>query len=326
MKAIVYDEPGGPEVLRVDDVMRPELRPDDLLVAVKAAGVNRADILQRRGAYRETPLSDSNLLGLEIAGDVVDRGSRAKGFAPGDRVMGVVGGGGYAQFARIDWRMAMPIPAGIDYVRAACIPEAFITAHEALLHLGGLESGQTALIHAAASGVGSAAVQLAFRSGATVIATAGSEEKLRLAKELGAARLVNRREQDFVDAAASAADSRGVDLIVDFIGADYLARNLQALKPGGRLVLVGLLSGSSAQISLGTILEKRLRIIGTVMKSRPLDEKCAMTRRFADRWLGAFADGRVRPVFDRSFPLEAAGDAHRFMEENRNIGKIALIV
>ncbi|CAB3766902.1 NAD(P)H-quinone oxidoreductase [Paraburkholderia humisilvae] len=325
MKAITFEEFGEADVLRLVDVPAPEIRPDDLLVRVHAAGVNRADLLHRRGSYGRPDFGDSTLMGLEIAGEVLEVGHAAQGYEVGDRVMGVVGGGAYAEIARIDWRMAMPVPASLDYVHAAAIPEVFVTAHEALLHLGRVELGDSVLIHAAAGGVGSAAVQLAYATGATVFATADAS-KLERVVQLGADYVIDYRTQDFVEIVASKTGKRGVDVVIDFVGAPYLARNIASLANGGRLVQVGMLGGGGkVGVELAQILYRHLQIIGTVMKSRPQADKHAMVQRFRERWLDRFAAGAcLEPVVDSTFPLARATDAHRRMESSANVGKIIL--
>jgi len=324
MKAIVFEEFGAADVLRLNDVAEPELRPTDLLVRNHAAGVNRADVIQRTGGYGKDSYGDSAIMGLEIAGEVIAIGKDVQGFALGDRVMGIVGGGGYAEQARIDYRMAMPIPEGIDYVQAAGIPEAFVTAHEAAFHLGRLDAGESILIHAGASGVGSAAVQLAHAAGARVFATA-SASKLDRVRDLGADVAIDYKTDDFARAIERETGARGVDVIVDFIGAPYFERNLASLDFGGRLVEVGLLGGAKgASLPLDRLLYRHLQIIGTVMKSRPQSVKQAMTQRFRDRWLHTFDDGTLVPVIDSQFPLAQAAEAHRRMESSSSIGKIIL--
>lgn len=242
MKAITFNEFGDADVLKLDDVSDPELRPDDLLVRVRAAGVNRADLTHRRGGYGRPNFGDSTIMGLEIAGEVLEVGASVEGYQVGDRVMGVVGGGAYAEIARIDWRMAMPIPEPLDYVRAAAIPEVFVTAHEAMMHLGRLKQGDSVLIHAAAGGVGSAAVQLAYATGATVFATAEAT-KLERVVQLGADHVIDYRTQDFAAVVAQKTEGRGVDVVIDFVGEPYFARNIASLANGGRIVQVGILGG-----------------------------------------------------------------------------------
>ncbi|THJ53879.1 NAD(P)H-quinone oxidoreductase [Burkholderia sp. LS-044] len=325
MKAITFKEFGEAEVLQLAEVPAPEVRPDDLLVRVHAAGVNRADLTHRRGGYGRPNFGDSTLMGLEIAGEVIETGSAVQGYKVGDRVMGVVGGGAYAEQARIDWRMAMPIPATIDYVHAAAIPEVFVTAHEALLHLGRLQRGDSVLIHAAAGGVGSAAVQLAYATGATIFATAEAA-KLERIVQLGVDHAIDYKAQDFSEVVASRTGKRGVDVVIDFVGAPYFSRNVASLANGGRLVQVGILGGGGdVSVALDQILYRHLQIIGTVMKSRDPREKHAMVRRFREHWLDRFAGGAgLESVVDSVFPLADAAAAHRRMESAANVGKIIL--
>ncbi|ETP61482.1 quinone oxidoreductase [Burkholderia dolosa PC543] len=294
------------------------------MVRVHAAGVNRADIKHRQGGYGRPDFGDSTIMGLEIAGEVIETGSETTGFSVGDRVMGVVGGGAYAEIARIDYRMAMPIPPALDYVHAAAIPEVFVTAHEAMLHLGRLARGESVLIHAAAGGVGSAAVQLANATGATVFATTDASKRESV-ERLGAHIVIDYKTQDFSEIVARETNGRGVDVVVDFVGEPYFARNIASLADGGRLVQVGILGGGgSVAVELEQILYRYLQIFGTVMKSRPQAEKHAMVRRFRERWLDRFDAARIEPVVDSTFPLARAADAHRRMESSRNVGKIIL--
>ncbi|MBM6447733.1 MULTISPECIES: NAD(P)H-quinone oxidoreductase [Pseudomonas] len=325
MKAITIEEFGNPDVLKLKDVPDPVVRPADLLVRVYAAGVNRADLTHRSGGYGRPDFGDSPIIGLEIAGEVIDKGNAVVGFEVGDRVMGVVGGGAYAELARIDYRMAMPIPAQLDYVHAAAIPEVFVTAHEALMHLARLKPGDSVLIHAAAGGVGSAAVQLAYATGATVYATTDGS-KLSRVEHLGADVAIDYKNSDFAEVIASKTDGRGVDVIIDFVGEPYFARNLASLANGGRLIQVGILGGGGkVALELEHILYRHLQIIGTVMKSRTQPEKHDMIKRFREHWLERFeGGGSLEPVVDSTFPLSRAADAHRRMESSENVGKIIL--
>lgn len=324
MKAIGFNSFGAPDVLQLVETADPEIRPNDLLVRNYAAGVNRADIIQRNGAYGRSYFGDSHVMGLEIAGEVIGIGNEVQGFLPGDHVMGIVGGGAYAELARIDHRMAMPVPKGFRYVEAAAIPEVFVTAHEALFHLAQLQAGERVLIHAAASGVGTAAVQLAAAAGAEVFVTA-SGSKLPQLRDLGADVLIDYKLQDYGSVLSDATGGKGVNVIVDFVGAPYFERNINALANGGRLIQVGTLGGSAdARVPLERILYGHLKVIGTVMKSRTSGEKQAMVKRFSDRWLACFADGSIRPVIDSVFPLARAGDAHLRMESNHSVGKVIL--
>lgn len=325
MKAITIEEFGHPDVLKLSDVPDPLVRPADLLVRVYAAGVNRADLTHRTGGYGRPDFGDSPIIGLEIAGEVIEKGNTVVGFEVGDRVMGVVGGGAYAELARIDYRMAMPIPAQLDYVHAAAIPEVFVTAHEALMHLARLKPGDSVLIHAAAGGVGSAAVQLAYATGATVYATTDGS-KLSRVEHLGADVAIDYKNIDFAEVIASKTDGRGVDVILDFVGEPYFARNLASLANGGRLIQVGILGGGGkVALELEHILYRHLQIIGTVMKSRTPPEKHEMIKRFREHWLERFeGGGSLEPVVDSTFPLSRAADAHHRMESSENVGKIIL--
>lgn len=325
MKAIDIRAFGAADVLELVEVASPEVRPDDLLVRVYAAGVNRADLTHRTGGYGRPNFGDSMIIGLEIAGEVIGKGSAVTGFEAGDRIMGVVGGGAYAELARIDYRMAMHIPAQLDYVHAAAIPEVFVTAHEAMMHLARLKAGDSVLIHAAAGGVGSAAVQLAYATGATVYATTDGS-KLARVEHLGADVAIDYKTQDFADVIAAKTQGRGVDVIIDFIGAPYFARNIASLAKGGRLVQVGILgAGGNVTVALEDILYRHLQIIGTVMKSRTQPEKHDMIKRFREHWLDRFEGAAsLEPVVDSTFALSRAADAHRRMESSENVGKIIL--
>lgn len=325
MKAIRIKEFGSADVLELADTPDPQIRPNDLLVRVYAAGVNRADLTHRTGGYGHPDFGDSLIIGLEIAGQVIGKGSSVAGFEVGDRVMGVVGGGAYAEMARIDYRMAMHVPAQLDYVHAAAIPEVFVTAHEAMMHLARLKSGDSVLIHAAAGGVGSAAVQLAYATGATIYATTEGS-KISRVEHLGADVAIDYKTQDFAGVIADKTNGRGVDVIIDFVGEPYFARNIASLAHGGRMVQVGILGGGGkVSVELEHILYRHLQIIGTVMKSRSQPEKHDMIKRFREHWLDRFdGAGSLEPVVDSIFPLSRAADAHRRMESSENVGKIIL--
>jgi len=325
MQAIVFDDFGGPEVLVPREVVQPEVRPHDLLVRNASIGVNRADTLHRKGAYGRADFGESDLMGLEIAGTVEALGAQVQGFAVGDRVMGIVGGGAYAELSRIDYRMAMHVPHNLPLVDAGAVAEVFVTAHEALFHLGRLQAGESVLIHAAAGGVGSAAVQLAHAAGARVFATA-SRDKRNAVLGFGADEFIDYRSEDFQAVVHEKTGGQGVDVVIDFVGGPYLERNLRSLAIGGRMVVVGLLGGKEATaFPLDVLLYRHLQIFGTVMKSRPSEVKQAMTKRFADRWLPALAAGTVRPVIDSTYPLAEAAQAHRRMESGQSVGKILLL-
>lgn len=323
MKAIVFDDFGSADVLRLAEAPMPEVRPDDLLVKVMAAGLNRADLLQREGVYGSQSYGDSGILGLEVAGEVIAMGNAVTGFAAGDRVMGIVGGGAYAQYARLDSGMATAIPVGMSFTDAAAVMESFVTAWEALAHLGRVAEGEIVLIHAAAGGIGSAAVQLAKAVGATVLATA-SGNNVENVLALGADAVFDYKRVDFEAEIIDVTASRGADLIIDFVGGSYLSRNIRSLAPGGRLVQVGLLGrDDDAIIPLGTVLHNHLQLLGTVMKSRSRSEKRAMICRFRDDVLPMMGK-ELQPVVGALYPLSATSDAHRRMEAGGVFGKIVL--
>ena len=322
MRCVKVKEPGGPDVLEIVDLPEPGPGTGQLLVRNFAAGLNRADLLQRRGLY-PPPAGESDILGLEFAGEVAAVGEGVEGFSRGDRVFGLCGGGAYAEFLVVDARLAVSIPSNMSYESAAAAPEAFYTAEDGLFSLGGLKEGQTVLVHAGASGVGTAAIQLAVAAGARVIATAGTAEKAAACEELGAAG-VNYREKDFSEAVAGLTAGEGVDLVLDLVGASYWDRNIASLRSGGRMVLLGLLGGASAEVNLGAVLSKRLSIIGSVMRSRSTEEKAEVTARFRERTLPLLESGDLKTVVDSILPLEDVRQAHERMEENLNTGKIIL--
>lgn len=325
MKAIAIEKTdGGTLVYR--DVPDPVAGPDDLLVAVRACALNRADLLQRVGGYPQPgPRPEFEIPGLEYAGEVVEVGARVEGFAPGDRVMGLLAGGGYAELVSTPQRLAVKVPDSLGWQEAGATPEVFITAHDALLQCN-LQAGESVLVHAIGSGVGVAALQIAKMMGATqVFGTAGSDEKLDSAAALGLDVGVNYREADFAEAVLEATNGAGVDVILDVIGADYWERNLRAIARQGRMVLVGLMGGGVAEnASLGPFLMKRLQVRGTTLRARPLEQKAAATRAFEKSVLPHIASGRIKVVVDRVFPLSEAVAAQAHMEANANFGKIVL--
>jgi NADPH2:quinone reductase len=323
MKAIMFDDFGNADVLRLGEAPMPDVRPDDLLVKVIAAGVNRADVLQREGVYGSQSYGDSTILGLEVAGEVIAIGDGVTGFSVGDRVMGIVGGGAYAQYARLDHGMAAAIPAGMSFTDAAAVMESFVTAWEALSNLGRVAKDETVLVHAAAGGMGSAAVQLAKAAGATVLATA-SASNIANVQTLGADTVFDYRQVDFGAEIIDVTASRGVDLIIDFVGGSYLARNIRSLAPGGRLVQVGLLGrDDNAIIPLDIVLHNHLQLMGTVMKSRSRSEKRAMIGRFKKQVLPRVGH-ELKPVIGATYPLTDVSDAHRRMEAGGLLGKIVI--
>ena len=325
MKAIVFDKPGEADVLRLAEVDDPTPGEQDLLVRVHASALNRADVLQRRGLYAPGP-GASSILGLEMAGVVAAVGPAVGRFRPGDRIYGLSGGGGYGELAAIHESLALPVPKGWDFQYAAAVTEVFYTANESLRILGRLKAGERALIHAGGSGVGIAAIQIAKEVGAEVFITTGSEEKCNRARQLGADVAINYKRQDFAEVVQERTSGQGVDLILDVLGASYWESNLASLKAAGRLILVGLMGGTKVEANLGLILAKRLHVIGTAMRSQPLENRAAITQRYHEWVEPRLADETFRPIIDRVFPLRDAAEAHRYMEANENFGKIVLDV
>jgi NADPH:quinone reductase len=322
MRAVVLTEHGGPEVLALADVPDPVPGPDEVVVEVVATALNRADLLQRRGFYPGPPMAHE-IPGMELAGRVVALGERATEWSVGAEVMGIVGGGAYAERIAVHERQLMPVPGPVPVADAAAIPEVFITAWDALVLQGGLTAGRVALVHAGGSGVGTAAIQIAKAIGATVIVTA-SAGKVDRCRDLGADRVVDYRSDDFVPAAKELSNGRGVDVVLDVVGGDYLARNVDALAVGGRIIQVGVMGDANATIALGALLPKRASITGTVLRARPLEEKIAVTQRFRREMLPLFERGVMAPVIDSRFPIDQIAEAHRHMEANANVGKILI--
>ena len=333
MRAIVLTEHGGPDVLRVSEVDAPVPGPDDVLVDVHHTALNRADVLQRMGFYpdprRDRPDAPPEIPGLEYAGVVAAVGTRVTDRRVGDRVIGIEAGGAYAEQLVTHARMAMPIPDGLALADAAAVPEVFLTAWDALVVQGGLTSGRWALVHAGASGVGTAAIQIAASIGARIAVTC-SAGKADACRELGADLVLERSPADWLDALSVALAERGrpdgVDVVLDVVGGDEVDRNLRAVRPQGRIVQVGIMAGGRTSVDLGLLLTKRIHWIGTVLRSRPVEEKIAISRRFAAEVLPLFTSGALRPVIDRRFPLDQAADAHRVMEADANVGKLLLDV
>lgn len=324
MRCIEISAPGEPEVLKPVERPDPVVRDGELLIAVEAAGVNRPDILQRRGQYPPPP-GASDIPGLEVAGTVAALGGGVSNWQIGDRVCALVSGGGYATLCVAPAPQCLPMPAPLDFVAAAAIPETFFTVWTNVFDRGRLRSGETALFHGGSSGIGTTAIQLAAARGARVFATAGSDEKCRAIEALGAARGINYRSEDFAAVVKQLTGGRGVDLILDIVGADYFARNIAALAIDGRLVEIGLMGGKTvASVDLGAMLRRRLTVTGSTLRARTVDEKGAIAEALRREVWPLLEAGRVTPVIDRTFPLDAAAAAHRLMESSEHIGKIVL--
>jgi putative PIG3 family NAD(P)H quinone oxidoreductase len=323
VKAVIVSELGGPEVLKIQDVPEPELLNHQVMIDVHATALNRADLLQRRGKY-PPPKGESDIIGLECSGVVCACGRDVDPSLVGKGVMALLAGGGYAERVAVDAQMLMPIPANLDFVQAAAIPEAFLTAHEALFTLGQLAPRQRVLIHAAAGGVGSAAIQLARTQSATIFATASSTEKLELARSLGADHPINYKTESFPTIINNETARAGVDVILDFIGGTLWEQHATCLATAGRCVVIGVMGGAQANVNFGQLLFKRHQILGLVMRSRPIADKISITRQFTLKFLPMFESGHLRPVLDQVFDVKDVSDAHRRMEGNLNLGKIVL--
>ena len=327
MRAILIREPGDERVLSLGEAPSPPLGPADIRIRVRTTAVNRADLLQRQGLYPPPP-GASPVLGLECAGEVVEVGPEAHGFVVGQRVMALLSGGGYAEEAVVHHGAALPVPDGMTDDEAGGFPEVFFTAFSNLFTpgLGALAAGETALVHGGGGGVGTAAILLLREAGNPCLVTAGSPEKCRRCVDLGATAAIDYRREDFSARARELTHGRGVDVVLDHIGARYLAGNLAAMAPGGRLVLIGLMGGAKAELSLADLLIRRLAIIGSTLRSRPAAQKAAIVAGFRARFGPALAAGRVKPIVDRALPLAEAAEAHRLMQASEHFGKIVLHV
>lgn len=323
MKAVVLSEYGGPEVLRITDVPSPQCGAEEVRVAVCATALNRADLLQRMGMYPNPFPDGPEIPGLEFSGTVVEIGDKVKAWAIGDRVMGIVNGGAYASELTIHERQVMAVPASVALADAAAIPEVFITAWDALVVQGGLTSGRWALVHAGASGVGTAAIQICRAIGARIVVTC-STSKVDACRELGADVVVDYTTQDFVEVVREATDAHGVDVVLDVIGGEYVERNVSSLAVKGRIVQVGVMAGKPVPFNVGMLLAKRASITGTVLRARPLEEKIAITQRFAAEMLPLFDSGLMRPIIDSRYAFDDIAQAHQHMAANANVGKILI--
>jgi len=324
MRAVVITRPGGPEVLEVQEVETPEPIGDYVRVRVRAAGVNRADLMQRAGAYPAPAGSPSNIPGLEFAGEVDAVGPLVRMWKPGQRVMGLVGGGGQAQYILVHEGLLVEIPENLDFVQAAGVPEVFMTAHDALFTQAGLQMGERVLIHAAGSGVGTAAIQLAHATGATTFGTSRTPGKLELARQLGLD--YGLSSQNFAAEVNRLTNNGGVHVVLDFVGAPYLEQNLEALTTWGRIIFLSTMGGVQANVNLGMLMSKRISMRGCTLRTRTLEEKLVVAHRFATSVLPLLAEGKVKPVIEQVYAMEEVGKAHVEMGENKNFGKLIVRV
>ena len=326
MRAAVVTNPGGLEdAFEVQEVPDPVPGHDEVLVAVKASALNRADLLQRRGRYNGPPGTRNDIPGLEAAGVIEAVGDRVVGWKPGDRVMALLGGMGYASKVTVHERMLMPVPPNLTFEEAASIPEVFLTAYDALFMQCELVMGESVLIHAAGSGVGTAAIQMAAAQGCRIFGTAGSQEKLDAANELGLDVGINYTEEDFAAVIEEQTGGEGVDVILDVIGGPYWHQNMKSIALKGRMIIVGSMGGAAVEGMVTSALsQKRASVRGTLLRGRPLEEKATLIQAFNHRVMPLFADETIRPIIDRVFPLDQVGAAHAYMESNANFGKIVL--
>jgi NADPH2:quinone reductase len=324
MLTVVVQAPGGPEVLQA--VHRPTPMPGhgDVLIKVAAAGVNGADLTQRRGKY-PVPPGAPDTLGLEASGEIVALGEGVSDWHVGDKACALLIGGGYAEYCVVPAPQCLPIPAGISLVEAAAFPEVAMTVWSNVVELGGLKPGDTLLVHGGASGIGTFAIQLAHRLGSKVIATAGSDGKCQRCRELGAAQAINYKSEDFVSQAREHTGGVGVDVILDMVGGDYIQRGLETLAPGGRLVMLALKQGSKVEIDAGLMQQKNLWLTGSRLRPRPIAEKGRLAAAVRKAVWPLIESGAIKPIIDSTFPLRAVQDAHRRMESGEHIGKVLLI-
>jgi putative PIG3 family NAD(P)H quinone oxidoreductase len=323
MKAITLPSFGGPEALVLADVDPPAPRAGEVLVRVVAAGVNRADTLQRQGHY-SPPAGESEVPGLEVSGVIEALGEDVDDWAVGDEVCALLAGGGYAEKVRVPAGQVLPVPEGVSLVDAAALPEVVCTVWSNVFLIANLQPGETLLVHGGSSGIGTMAIQLARQVGARVIVTAGSAAKLEACRELGAEVLVNYRDEDFVEAVTQATEGKGADVILDIVGAKYLSRNLSALATSGRLVIIGMQGGSRGELDIGALLAKRAAVIATSLRARPAQEKATIVAAVREHVWPLVAAGRVQPIVQSRHPLADAAVAHRELEASEHVGKILL--
>jgi putative PIG3 family NAD(P)H quinone oxidoreductase len=323
VRAIQVVGKGREARLELGDIPAPEPGPDELRIDVAASAVNRADLLQRRGMY-PPPAGASPVLGLECAGVVERVGARVRGFTPGDRVMALLPGGGYAEQAVVHAGSVLRVPDALTLLEAGAVPEVFLTCHLTLFEIAEVRAGQTVLVHAGGSGIGTAAIQMLRLAGARVFVTAGSDEKCERCRALGAELAVNYRSADFAAAVREATHGAGVDVVLDCVGAPYLERHVEVLARGGRLVLIGLMGGARAELDLGSLLARHLWIIGSTLRTRPVEEKAALVRSFLERFGDDLTARRIRPIVDCELPLARAQEAHDRVEASQHFGKVVL--
>jgi putative PIG3 family NAD(P)H quinone oxidoreductase len=324
MRAVIITEPGGPEVLQWEEVPDPVPGPGEVLIDVAAAGVNRADLLQRQGLYPPPP-GAPHYPGMEVSGRIESVGAGVTGWQPGDQVCALMAGGGYAEKVAVPAGQVLPIPVGLDLVHTAALPETTATVYANLVQVAGLRDGETLLVHGGASGIGTTAIQLGKALGARVICTAGSAAKLDRCRALGADVAISYRDEDFVEVVKDVTDGHGADVILDIMGASYLARNLAALAVWGRLVIIGRQGGNKAELDLGLLQSKQASIHATTLRNRPSAEKAAIMAAVGDHVWPLISAGTVTPIIEEKVPMAQAAEAHRLLEAGAHTGKILLV-
>jgi NADPH2:quinone reductase len=323
MQAVSIREPGKPEVLQLETVAVPELRESDVLVSVSAAGVNRPDVLQRLGMY-PVPADASPLPGLEIAGEIVAVGASVSRWQAGDKVMALTHGGGYAEFCRVDESHCLTMPESMTWVQAAAVPETFFTVWYNVFMRAGLRSGESILVHGGSSGIGTTAIQLAKAINASVIVTAGTDEKCRFCEQLGADHAINYRTEDWENTVPELTGGSGVDVVLDMVAGPYMQKNIDVLGRDGRYVIIAFLQGPKAELNMRNVLGKRLTITGSTLRPQTTAEKAAIASEISEQVIPLLESGRVRPIIHATFPLADARLAHELMESSQHMGKIVL--
>ncbi|KAB1946889.1 NAD(P)H-quinone oxidoreductase [Brevibacterium linens] len=329
MRAITISSPGDPENLQVTDEPTPDIAADEVLVRVHAAGVNRADLMQRRGFY-DPPPGATEIPGLEVSGTIERLGADVTGWSVGDRVAALLSGGGYAEYVPVPAGQLLPVPDGFDLTEAAALPEVLSTVWSNIVGRGQVRAGEWLLVHGGGSGIGTAAIQIARHLGVKIVVTVGSEKKAEFCRELGADAVINYRDEDFVDRVREICThddgSTGADVILDIIGAKYLERNIKALSTDGRLVIIGMQGGTKTEINLGWLMQPRKTVSATTLRARPKDQKIAIVAEVAEQLWPAVISGDIRPIIHEAMPLTDVVRAHQTLEDGANIGKVLLIV
>ena len=324
MKAIVITQPGGPEVLQIQERPMPQYIAGEVLVKVAAAGINRPDVSQRKGRYPPPPGASPDVPGLEIAGIIIETGSNVTRWKAGDKVCALVTGGGYAEYCAAPAGQCLPVPENLTFVEAASLPETFFTVWSNVFDRGQLKAGETLLVHGGSSGIGVAAIQIAKALGAIVYITAGSDEKCRFCEDIGAAKAINYKKESFADVIRDITGGKGVDVILDMVGGDYVQNNIRSLANDGRLVMINMMMGKDVQVDLSLVMTKRLTITGSTLRSRDTAFKAAIAKNLEETIWPLLASGKIKSIINAVFPAEKAADAHKLMESSEHIGKIVL--